>query len=752
MKNKISKILFAITLFITSLIGYTTVNAYNSSLIPSKSEVKPGEEFTITLNVSGLTNKLGSANYYITFNSDLFEYVSSSLKNSNLVGNTVKLAYIDANGGDSALDNGTFSKLTFKAKSSITSDATGEFQLTSKGTSDKDSDSITSTNSNTSVKVHVVSTNNYLSDLKIDGTTISGFSKDKTSYEITLDKTSVTLGATKEDSKATISGIGSKTLNYGKNTFSIVVTSEAKTTKTYTVVVNRPDNRSDDTTLKSLEISGVNFAFKNDKYDYNLTIDKEIISITALKNNSKQTISGSTGDVKLKYGTNIIKINVKSEKGTTKTYTLTITRPDSRSANNNLSSLSLSSGTINFKPSTTTYNVTVDKNTTSVTIKATLADQKSSFVAGFEPKTVNLVNGNNKVLIKVKNEKGEIKVYTLNINKDDGRDTNADLEYLKISEGTIEFNKDITNYKVTVENTVDKLTIDTKTISSKAKISITNPTLVVGENTVKILVTAENGATKEYIITVIKKEKSATLSTDNYLDAIEIDGYSLNFNKDTLRYDLKIKDEESLIIKAYASNTNSSVTISGNESLKDGSIISIKVISESGDAKVYQINIQKGEKSIPTQYLIVGILGIVLLVLIIIIVIQKKKQKDNFIIDDTVGTNGVNNVYNNQQGITQNTNTIGKTNENNITGINNSTMQNTINTPNNNINTINPVISEPVNTINNTQETISPQEPPKEIPKQQVINNPSGLTKVCSSCGRRVPYEAGTCPYCMNDF
>lgn len=778
MKNKILRAIFLVALFITSFTSYVNVSAYNTSLSPSKTTVNPGDTFTIKINISGLTNKLGSANYDLTFNNELFEYVSISSHNNNLVKNTLKIGYFDASGGSNSQDNGTFATVTFKAKSDITTDKTGTFTLKSSGTLDKDGNSISSTNSGTSVKVHVINDNNYLSDLKVGGTTVSGFSKDKTSYEVTTDKSSLVISATSDDSKASISGTGSKNLSYGKNTFSIVVTSEKGTKRTYTVVITRNDVRSSDATLKSLTIGGTSFAFSPEKLDYNLTIDKESISINAIKNNDKAIISGDIGNKKLKYGMNTFKINVKSEKGTTKTYTLNIKRTDARSADNNLKSLSLSSGKINFKASTTTYNVTVDSDISKLTINATLSDSKASFVSGYEPRTVNLSNGNNKILIKVKNEREEVKTYTINVNRDDGRDTNADLEYLKVEEGKVEFNKDITEYKITVENIVNKITINAKAVSSKAKVSITNPTLVVGENKVKVLVTAENGATKEYVITVIRNEENKTLSSDNYLNSIDIEGYTLDFNKETLIYNLSIKNEENLIINAYPSNENSSVTILGNANLKNGSIISIKVVSESGETREYQINISKGNNAskndssfnIPTRYIIIIILIIALIILVILIIIKKNKGSSD-ITNNITSPNGINDVYNNQQGINNSnltnnnalniapqTNNVSNQPNNNIKG---SVVNNSDNTSPNvgvsnnaatDVNVKNTVTDNNTNVnanTNNTPTSVNNEVPPAE-PK--IVNNPSGLTKVCSSCGRRVPYEAGTCPYCMNDF
>ena len=74
------------------------------------------------------------------------------------------------------------------------------------------------------------------------------FSSNTTSYTVTVenDVTSIDIGATKADSKATITGTGTKTLAVGANTFIITVTAEDGTTiKTYSITVNRKDENGD---------------------------------------------------------------------------------------------------------------------------------------------------------------------------------------------------------------------------------------------------------------------------------------------------------------------------------------------------------------------------------------------------------------------------------------------------------------------------------------------------------------------------
>ena len=170
-------------------------------------------------------------------------------------------------------------------------------------------------------------------------------------------------------------------------------------------------------TIKDLTVSGTEFNFNSSTTTYNITSKSSVVTISATPTSSTSVVTG-TGSKSLNYGVNTFKIDVKSETGQQKTYTLNITRKDERSANNNLSSLSVSGANINFNSSTINYNVIVPATTTSVDIKATLDDQKSKFVSGYGPRKVSLTSGNNNIEIKVQAENESIKVYTINVSKE----------------------------------------------------------------------------------------------------------------------------------------------------------------------------------------------------------------------------------------------------------------------------------------------------------------------------------------------
>ncbi|MBA9087186.1 putative phosphodiesterase [Fontibacillus solani] len=81
-----------------------------------------------------------------------------------------------------------------------------------------------------------------LSDLRVDGTTVSGFSTDTTSYTLNVsnNQSSVTVAATAVDEKATVTIAGGNNLAIGDNTITVTVTAEdGLTSKVYTITVKR---------------------------------------------------------------------------------------------------------------------------------------------------------------------------------------------------------------------------------------------------------------------------------------------------------------------------------------------------------------------------------------------------------------------------------------------------------------------------------------------------------------------------------
>ena len=399
-----------------------------------------------------------------------------------------------------------------------------------------------------------------------------------------------------------------------------------------TVNITHPSNVN---TLSALSISGATINFEPNTTTYSATIDSSSTTINATATDAKASISGA-GTKSLNYGTNKLDIVVTAENGTQKTYTINVTRPDNRSKDNNLSSLKLNNGTINFVSSTTTYNVTVDDASTTIT--ATAKDSKST-VSGAGTKNLNY--GANKFDIVVTAENGTQKTYTVNVTRKDNRDSNNYLSSLKTTVGQVDFYKEKTNYSLSVSNDITEVTITATAASQKSTVTgAGTKNLVEGENSFIIKVTAENQSIKEYKIIIIR-EKVETVTTNNNLKKLTITDHNIDFNPDTKEYTIKT-EKSTLDIIVELENSEATYEVIGNEDLHDGSIIQIIVTDKEGNNNIYRINIDKPndvleseetskdeQKEPTTNYVPIIMISIfiILLVITIILFIRWKKYR-----------------------------------------------------------------------------------------------------------------------------
>ncbi|QMV41907.1 cadherin-like beta sandwich domain-containing protein [Cohnella cholangitidis] len=150
-----------------------------------------------------------------------------------------------------------------------------------------------------------------------------------------------------------MAGAVSVDLNVGSNPITIVVTAQNGTTNTYTVTVAR--EASGDANLSGLTLSSgtLSPAFAPGTTSYTASVTNSVYSIaimptmanvTATVTVNGQTLTAGAVSVDLNVGSNTITIVVTAQNGTTKTYTVTVTRAASDDAN--LSGLTLSSGTL----------------------------------------------------------------------------------------------------------------------------------------------------------------------------------------------------------------------------------------------------------------------------------------------------------------------------------------------------------------------------------------------------------------------
>ena len=350
--------------------------------------------------------------------------------------------------------------------------------------------------------------------------------------------------------------------------------------------------QSDVNKLSSLSLSkgSLSPTFNSNTTSYTATVDDSSITIKGSVTDSKSKVSG-LGTKKLSYGKNTFSIVVTSESGKKRTYSVIVTRPDNRSSNNNLKSLSIDKGNISFNKNTTSYKVNVNSDVASIKISATVGDSKAGFVSGSGPRSVNLKYGDNKIQIKVKAENGDIKTYTLTVNRKDNRSSDSKLSSLSILPVEINFDKNITTYNSIVPYDISSVKLSYAANDSKAKVEIVGKeNLIVGNNKIVVKVTAENETVTNYTLNIVRqKENERVLNSDSSLKELNVNGQKVSLNA-SKTYVIELDKEVVPNIKAVAKETTSKVSVSQIDKLKDGSIITIMVTAEDGSSSTYLVS------------------------------------------------------------------------------------------------------------------------------------------------------------------
>ena len=173
--------------------------------------------------------------------------------------------------------------------------------------------------------------------------------------------------------------------------------------------------------------------------------------------------------------------------------------PVVKSSDSSLKSLTVSSGSIDFIPSTLEYNLEVSSTVSTIEIQAVPNDTKATVKL---PDKLSLETGLNTFAIVVTAEDGSTTTYKINVNKlENIMSENALLSSLNISGKQINFSSDVFEYKIG-NITTSKLDINATAIDGNAKIKIFGNNNIGKDGVIIIRVTAEAGNYKDYILYV----------------------------------------------------------------------------------------------------------------------------------------------------------------------------------------------------------------------------------------------------------
>lgn len=342
-----------------------------------------------------------------------------------------------------------------------------------------------------------------------DGT---GFDKLTTSYEITTTSNKIALFATLTSEDAYyFEGLGPRTayLDYGVNTLVIGIYTKDGKERYYTFIVNRIDDRDNDSTLKSVKLSKGKIDFDPYVTNYDVEISKNTkkVSINAeLNSEYAYFVEGyepRTIDITEDKQSALIK--VMSETESIRTYVFTFTKKgyvEEPTDSAYLSSLTIPGTQFAFDRETYEYTITVPFETDRVPIYA-FAESENATVDVSDSNDLDV--GNNQVEITVTNGKNS-KIYNLNIiRKQEGLDisNSTKLGMLSIKGYNINFDPNVLDYTVKIKRE-KTLMIAATPESNRADIYMYGNNDLTGFSTVRIKVIAENGATEIYSIDIKK--------------------------------------------------------------------------------------------------------------------------------------------------------------------------------------------------------------------------------------------------------
>lgn len=342
-----------------------------------------------------------------------------------------------------------------------------------------------------------------------DGT---GFDKLVTSYEITTTSNKIALYATLTSEDAGyVEGFEPRTvyLDYGENAVMISIMNNEGRERIYSFIVNRVDDRDNDSTLKSVKLSKGKIDFDPYVTNYDVEIGKNTkkVSINAeLNSEYAYFVEGyepRTIDITEDKQSALIK--VMSETESIRTYVFTFTKKgyvEEPTDSAYLSSLTIPGTQFAFDRETYEYTITVPFETDRVPIYA-FAESENATVDVSDSNDLDV--GNNQVEITVTNGKNS-KIYNLNIiRKQEGLDisNSTKLGMLSIKGYNINFDPNVLDYTVKIKRE-KTLMIAATPESNRADIYMYGNNDLTGFSTVRVKVIAENGATEIYSIDIKK--------------------------------------------------------------------------------------------------------------------------------------------------------------------------------------------------------------------------------------------------------
>ena len=386
---------------------------------------------------------------------------------------------------------------------------------------------------------------------------------DGETFDLAARTTSVSVSVETVDPDATYVVVGDSGLVLGENSLVItVIAADGETTQDYTITLFVP---SDDTAVTSFVINGVP-SVPGDIVLAEPGTESVDVEVTTRDENAKVIVVGA--DV-LIGGNNDILVTVVAQDGTTQDYQFVV-RVGGQSADTALTSL-----TLNGQAVADGDTVQLPSRTTSVNIAASPRDPAATVkITGRS----GLVVGNNKIEILVT---APDQITTRYI-------------FINAVVAPLSSNTDLAEFTVNGTPVSDKGTLElaplTRSVVVVAKPAdveavavVSGKSVVDGENTLTVAVTAANGTVRTYTVTLVVR----ILSTDSSLKSITFDGNAPVNGVYTAQPAVT-----NVGVVAVANSPRATVVVSGTTGLRVGAnTVSVLVTAESGTSTLYKYTV-----------------------------------------------------------------------------------------------------------------------------------------------------------------
>lgn len=414
------------------------------------------------------------------------------------------------------------------------------------------------------------SSNSKLTDLKVAGKTIDGFSSDVTSYSYKLatgttilPEITWTQGDEYQSVKATYGGVNGTT--------KIVVTAQDGTATVYTIAFSV--DQATNSTLRDIQLDGVSLEdFAPDKTEYSILLTrgtKTLPVITYTPYDEFQKITKVEGGVN-----GDTRITVKAQSGDMTVYILSFSVD--KSTNSYLNDLLVAGKSIeDFASDKFEYDYKLTPGT--------ISTPEITYIKGDEYQKVTVVKGgvNDASTVTVTAESGDNTTYTINFSVE--KSENANLKNILLNGVSLEgFSPEIYNYEVLLPAEATESPAISVEKEATQTVSIVKPALF---GTAYIDVIPEEGAKNIYTIKFLTAKGSNCELADIQVAGETVEG----FNPDVTTYNITLPQGTAVLPAISYTKGDETQSVE----LAEGDINSastISVMSENGSIRVYTLN------------------------------------------------------------------------------------------------------------------------------------------------------------------